>query len=154
MRHVEDHLKSFCTSWWGATDQNETKHKSLKVVYKQTNRQRHCLTVQLLKSGYAESLNVHIQVPAATQNPSTVAPKIPFNGSGTDRSTHVERNVNLYLLARLDRVLSLWYSDKRISVWSTFSCITLQNKFSWDVKSIHQHFMTHYTYRPVVYITR
>lgn len=54
MRYIQDHLTSFGLLRWGATDGNESQHKSLKRAYGNTNHSPNTLSIQLLKNGYTD----------------------------------------------------------------------------------------------------
>lgn len=147
MRHIETHMKSFGMLRWGATDNNETRHKSLKVAYKNTNRRLDSLSVRLLNSGYAHDSGTPSDGDTPAVLNSMTEPIGSIYMSGAHSTTIEELNINRPLQRILDRVINLNYSNRRSVVCCSLSYFTLRNNFSWSVDSNVQYVMENYTYR-------
>lgn len=147
MRHIEDHLLSFGTLRWGATDKNETQHKHLTLDYRSTNRRPDSLAVQLLKNGYADDLDIdeydqqNIVTLSAT---STSTPHVSVSITTSIQELNTSRSFS----RRIDKTLSLKYSRNKHLVWSVLTHNTLQNKIPWALDSVRQYTRQTYTYRP------
>lgn len=62
MRQIENHMTSLGLLRWGATDLNESQHRTLKLGYAHTNHRPQSLAAQLLRTGYADNLDIECEV--------------------------------------------------------------------------------------------
>lgn len=147
MRHINSHLRSFGLVRWGANDCNETKHKTIKAAYKNTNRKPHQLAAQLLKSGYAA--DIYMESDEETLFPSAIIPTEAATNHlrCIKAATTAELNSHRSFHRRLARLHTLHTARGETTIWLPMAYVTLRNIFPWKVDKHRQYIMDKYTYR-------
>lgn len=153
MRHLDFHLMSFGMLRWGANDDNESKHKSVKTAYRVPNRRSSTLAEQLLRAGYADDAshgtNDSVLPPDVVPHPN---PDLRLIISPL-RCTQSQLNTPNSFQVRVDRAHSVKYISSRSPVWRCLSSLTLKSKFSWQVNPAFQYIFDKYSYRPCAITT-